>query len=46
MEVSLILDKGKYHFTAGRLLDWFGFNHSSYKSVDNFNITKLLNPNQ
>ena len=30
---------------AGLLFYWFGFNQTS-KSVNNLNITKLLNPNQ
>ena len=44
-ENTRFLHKGKYHFTADLLLDLFGFGQTS-KSVDWFNTTKQLNPNQ
>ena len=45
VENSNLLCKGKYHCTADLLLDWFGFEQTS-KSVDSFNTTKQLSPNQ
>ena len=36
--------KGKYHNITYLLFYWFGFNQAS-ESVDNFSVTKLLNPN-
>ena len=44
-ENTQLLCKGKYHCSADLLLDWFGFGLTS-KSVESFNATKQLNPNQ
>ena len=44
-ESTHLLCKGKYHCTANLIFYWVGFNQTSTKCDDNFNTTKLLNPN-
>ena len=43
--IHLRCKKGKLHWMADLLFNWFGLNQNGH-SVDNFNVTKLPNPNQ